>query len=1007
MSTNTSVLFIVDTTGSMGTYLLSLAPSLRQIISIMQVMMPNAKVGFCAYSDYDQSPEVVRFLPYTDDLSAILDFVSTLHPAGGGDGPEATKTALTEILNIPEMLTSETVVFLMTDAPPHTLENGTGNHKNHTMEAAALKHLDWGTLVKSVARTGARFFSLVSVSTFSTYSYFLYLSEMTNGACFMIRELRKELITSLTLAIFQMLMGFSVELPGDCVQISYANGFVKTEDGDEKDANGYFSSLARSEKQTAMSTSVTLPILEFLKTDTDQLQQRFERTSEGDDYRDRVFRVFSLLVNVDDIVALANNAALGTMWRMICKQRGDERRDSLVGAVGGVINNLASEEDRVFVRAWLDSSYNRTEEIRAIVSAVAQPYPMVILAAPVERLQRADLLEISRVCNPATLSKVTQIITHLQEVASASVRNSDLLPGAYVPLSLSSKQVFCLLPHLMAEGLEFSLRAAAILATLIVQVKQHFLYERASEFLKSIRGKWIDWKTTPENYGVGFCQLMLRGPSQVYLSEEERAVMRVVVQTAGLRYNFKSVVPCRIKYTPSGTRSNTLAVIPDYRVKCTKCHEDRSFTLMTESGVCGPCVSECVDIGKDMCHGRPSESQMARCTACRALYSVSMVSALLSSPKCHFCRLASAALNSSSDAVRPTVKCMRCTNEFISPSQRVDAGNFECARCSLRPELDPFDVVQVPVLELLLTENGANRSMILEHVGLRPLTDAVNLTTDSFAIVGVEERVEYSPPAERSVALYRGQSLVWKNFSVLNTEEVLQTIVQLVESGTAQRQTCLICCEHVRTADWMGACGGKCDATACATCLHSWYSANKLGCIFYESHALCPFCKQRPRASILRRFHANLMHARRPEAGLDPRFHHAWCRRCLHVVPYAAHECAEAVPLLNGDFMCTACADHVQRNPIGTVRSGQRSDSAAERVRECPGCGVMTEKIGGTCNHITCGSCAIHWCFQCSAICRYNADPDADPDAIANSDASALLEDIYDHMWSTHGSIGL
>ena len=36
-------------------------------------------------------------------------------------------------------------------------------------------------------------------------------------------------------------------------------------------------------------------------------------------------------------------------------------------------------------------------------------------------------------------------------------------------------------------------------------------------------------------------------------------------------------------------------------------------------------------------------------------------------------------------------------------------------------------------------------------------------------------------------------------------------------------------------------------------------------------------------------------------------------------------------------------------------------------AKDCPSCGVMTEKIDG-CNHITCTNCNTHWCFLCKFV---------------------------------------
>lgn len=61
--------------------------------------------------------------------------------------------------------------------------------------------------------------------------------------------------------------------------------------------------------------------------------------------------------------------------------------------------------------------------------------------------------------------------------------------------------------------------------------------------------------------------------------------------------------------------------------------------------------------------------------------------------------------------------------------------------------------------------------------------------------------------------------------------------------------------------------------------------------------------------------------------------------------------------------------------------------SSTRDVKNCPGCKTPIERIAG-CNHITCAHCKTHICWECLATFEQSGE-------------------VYDHMRSTHGGIGV
>lgn len=119
------LLIIVDATASMSRYLAALNHSLPQIISVSALTGCFSRIGLLAYRDYCDS----NLLKWSGWLNPslgsdagqpdLLAAAKSLEADGGGDYPEATKTALAKAYQ--EMRPdAKTIVLVYTDAPPHT-----------------------------------------------------------------------------------------------------------------------------------------------------------------------------------------------------------------------------------------------------------------------------------------------------------------------------------------------------------------------------------------------------------------------------------------------------------------------------------------------------------------------------------------------------------------------------------------------------------------------------------------------------------------------------------------------------------------------------------------------------------------------------------------------------------------------------------------------------------------------------------------------------------------------
>ncbi len=117
------VVFVLDTTGSMGGLIEAAKEKIWSIASNMASAQPapEIKIGLVAYRDRGDE-YVTRVVDLSTDLDSLYAALIGFSAQGGGDGPESVNQALHDAVNriswSPDQDTYK-VVFLVGDAPPH------------------------------------------------------------------------------------------------------------------------------------------------------------------------------------------------------------------------------------------------------------------------------------------------------------------------------------------------------------------------------------------------------------------------------------------------------------------------------------------------------------------------------------------------------------------------------------------------------------------------------------------------------------------------------------------------------------------------------------------------------------------------------------------------------------------------------------------------------------------------------------------------------------------------
>lgn len=134
------VMFVVDTTGSMGDELSYLQVELRDVIERVRHkhdLLVRTSVNF--YRD-EGDPYVVRSHPFSTNLDEVITQLQQENAAGGGDYEEAVDTALESAIRGHEWSPSarSRILFLLLDAPPHHNPESLARLHQITREAARL-----------------------------------------------------------------------------------------------------------------------------------------------------------------------------------------------------------------------------------------------------------------------------------------------------------------------------------------------------------------------------------------------------------------------------------------------------------------------------------------------------------------------------------------------------------------------------------------------------------------------------------------------------------------------------------------------------------------------------------------------------------------------------------------------------------------------------------------------------------------------------------------------------
>jgi hypothetical protein len=117
---STDLLFLIDTTSSMSSYIGAATGQVRAIVQEIKATFLNesdVRIAIVGYKDHCNSPNI-EFLDFTTSVDQVHNFLNQLRATGGGDIPEDVLGGLRQAVNASWKQQTRCIIHIA-DAPPH------------------------------------------------------------------------------------------------------------------------------------------------------------------------------------------------------------------------------------------------------------------------------------------------------------------------------------------------------------------------------------------------------------------------------------------------------------------------------------------------------------------------------------------------------------------------------------------------------------------------------------------------------------------------------------------------------------------------------------------------------------------------------------------------------------------------------------------------------------------------------------------------------------------------
>jgi len=177
-SSELDLVFVVDNTGSMGSWIHSAQRNIQSIIRDI-IASEGSDVRFALVSYRDHPPQdhsfVTKIHDFTGNVREVQHWVDGMRASGGGDCPEAVADGLHACLNLSYRPNSTKVAVMIADAPPHGIGCSGDGFPN-----GCPKGHDPLEIVRAMAAKGITIYSVIC-GNFEGQAFYQGIAQMTGG----------------------------------------------------------------------------------------------------------------------------------------------------------------------------------------------------------------------------------------------------------------------------------------------------------------------------------------------------------------------------------------------------------------------------------------------------------------------------------------------------------------------------------------------------------------------------------------------------------------------------------------------------------------------------------------------------------------------------------------------------------------------------------------------------------------------------------------------------------
>jgi len=401
--------------------------SIPEILAISSLSGAFDRLGVISYKDYCTPNEIVTWSGWNPPN--LVDFVEKLEASGGGDYPEAAKSALICALRqVKQGGSKNTLVLWYADAPPHHPAMQSYGNDEKEIKAFPEGSTDWVKLSFLAVKLNFTVFSFIPTTMDNAPSaFYVLLSQLTGGLCIASQTFSSSDISRLTLETVLQWMGQGADVDARLktagvmfFRFDTSPKVVQPRPTNETDGSLGFLPPSRKKSTGTQLRSMTRSRLRAadipigpLASEPLNLSQRYKDPSQII-FREQVYTSLNKIIELN-VHALTYNAIFGQLWRAVCSQPPSEEQSALLNAFSSHVGAIKDPAQKKGLQDWLEESYDATAQIEDIIARAKPGSPEVYLDLDADvELTRIELLEVSRSCYAAILKKLATIFTHLK-----------------------------------------------------------------------------------------------------------------------------------------------------------------------------------------------------------------------------------------------------------------------------------------------------------------------------------------------------------------------------------------------------------------------------------------------------------------------------------------------------------------------------------------------------------------------------------------------------------------